>query len=55
MPPREYPPRREFVGIRLAQTGIAAIDTYAKAEGVSRSEMIRRLLAEALTARQRRR
>jgi metal-responsive CopG/Arc/MetJ family transcriptional regulator len=50
--PRSYPPRRTLVGVRLSAAGLAAIDAQAKAEGVDRSETIRRLLAEALAARQ---
>lgn len=46
-------PRRPIVGIRISDAGIQAIDALAKAENVNRSEMIRRLLSEALTARQR--
>lgn len=51
-------PRRPTVTIRLSAEGIAAIDRLALAEGLTirdgepnRSEMIRRLLSEAVTAR----
>lgn len=37
--------------IRLKPTGLAAIDELATAEGVPRSEMVRRLISEAITAR----
>lgn len=48
-------PRRTFTGVRLSETGRDAIQYYADREtGGNVSEMIRRLLAEALTARQRR-
>lgn len=42
---------RRFVGVRLSPNGLAVIDRLAEREGVKRSEMIRRLLAEAVTAR----
>lgn len=45
---------RIFVGVRLSDNGLAALDNLAKAEGVTRSEMIRTLLAEAVQARQKR-
>ena len=40
-----------MVGVKLSAEGIAYIDTLAQTEGVNRSEMIRRLLAEAVSAR----
>lgn len=46
-------PRRPIVGVRIKPEAIAYIDALAKAEGVKRSEMIRRLVGEALVARQR--
>lgn len=50
MSPRKGP-RRPIVGVRISEGGIAAIDQLAKAEGVTRSEMIRRLLSESLARR----
>jgi metal-responsive CopG/Arc/MetJ family transcriptional regulator len=47
--------RSSTVVVRLKPDGLAAIDAHAEAEGVNRSEMVRRLLSEALTARQRKR
>lgn len=44
-------PRRVIVGVRLKAEAIAYIDELAKAEKVNRSEMVRRLLAEAVAAR----
>ena len=44
-------PRRPVVCIRLAEAGIALVDEYARARGVSRSEMVRILLSEAIDAR----
>lgn len=44
-------PRRTMVGVKLSEEGIAYIDELAAAEKVNRSEMIRRLLAEAVAAR----
>lgn len=40
-----------MVGVKLYPDAIAYIDTLAEAEGVNRSEMIRRLLAEAVAQR----
>jgi len=37
----------------MSEKGIAHIDQLAQQEGVNRSEMIRRLLSEAVQARQR--
>lgn len=54
MSPRTSP-RRPIVGVRISDAGITAIDKLAADEAVTRSEMIRRLLSEALTARQRKR
>lgn len=53
MSPRKGP-RRPIVGVRISEQGIAAIDTLAESEGVGRSEMIRRLLSEALARRAKR-
>jgi metal-responsive CopG/Arc/MetJ family transcriptional regulator len=44
-------PRRPLVAVRLSEQGIAEVDRLAQAQGVNRSEMIRRLLAEALAVR----
>lgn len=46
-------PRRPIVGVRIKTEAVEMIDAMAEAEGVNRSEMIRLLLSEALTARQR--
>ena len=40
-----------MIGVKLLPTAIAYIDELAKAEGVNRSEMVRRLLSEAVAAR----
>jgi hypothetical protein len=46
---------RKFVGVRLAPTGRAAIQELADREaGGNLSEMVRRLLSEAVTARRKR-
>jgi len=45
-------PRRPLVAIRLSAEGIAHIDGLAAKAGVTRSEMIRTLLTEAVAARQ---
>lgn len=42
---------RVMVNVRLRKTGLAVIDRLAETEGTNRSDMIRRLLAEAVTAR----
>lgn len=47
--------RTATVVVRLKPDGLAVIDALAVNERVGRSEMIRRLLAEAITARQRKR
>lgn len=50
-------PRRHMVGVKLADEVVADIDRLAEAEGLlwngkpNTSEMIRRLVDEALTAR----
>lgn len=44
-------PRRKAVATRLTAEDIAQVDAYAEAEGVNQSEMLRRLIGEALTAR----
>lgn len=44
-------PRRVMIGVKLLPAAIAYIDELAEAEGVNRSEMVRRLLAEAVAAR----
>lgn len=52
-------PRRPYVALRLSQQGLDLIDEWAKAETATetkpegnRSEMIRKLLGEAIAARQ---
>jgi metal-responsive CopG/Arc/MetJ family transcriptional regulator len=47
--------RTAIVVVRMKPSGLAVIDDLAQAEKVKRSEMIRRLLGEAITARQQRR
>jgi hypothetical protein len=47
-------PRRAIVGIRLKPEAITYIDTLAQQAGVTRSDMIRTLISEALAARQKR-
>ena len=47
-------PRRPLVALRISTEGLAYIDQLAAGEGINRSEMIRRLLAEAVAARQKR-
>jgi metal-responsive CopG/Arc/MetJ family transcriptional regulator len=49
-------PRRPLVAIRLSAEGLEFIDQLAEQETEgNRSEMVRRLLLEAVTARQKRR
>lgn len=43
-----------MVCVRLTWGGVDLIDEFAAQEGVDRSEMIRRLLGEAVAARQQR-
>jgi metal-responsive CopG/Arc/MetJ family transcriptional regulator len=45
-------PRRPQVAIRLSEEKIAEIDAFAEAEKANRSEIIRRLVDEALAARE---
>lgn len=45
------PDPRKMVAIRLSPAGLAEIDKIAEEEGRSRSDVIRRLLSEALAAR----
>jgi metal-responsive CopG/Arc/MetJ family transcriptional regulator len=45
-------PRRPLVALKLGDEWIAVIDRLGEQEGVNRSEMIRRLLGEAIAARQ---
>jgi metal-responsive CopG/Arc/MetJ family transcriptional regulator len=45
---------RVLIAFRIAPAALALIDGYAAEEQVGRSEMIRRLLSEAVQARQRR-
>jgi Ribbon-helix-helix protein, copG family len=40
-------PRDQFVGIRMTRAGTEHIDQRAERAGVTRSEMIRRMLAYA--------
>ena len=48
-------PRRPLIAIRLSESGLSYIDELAEEEADgNRSEMIRHLLAEAVTARQKR-
>lgn len=51
MTPRKGSPR-PIVGIRIKPDAITLIDRLAEEAGVTRSEMCRRLLGEALAARQ---
>jgi metal-responsive CopG/Arc/MetJ family transcriptional regulator len=44
-------PVRPIVGIRLGAEWVAAVDALAAVAGVGRSEMVRRLIMEALVAR----
>jgi metal-responsive CopG/Arc/MetJ family transcriptional regulator len=47
--------RSETVVVRMRPSGLDYIDNLASEEKVSRSEMIRRLIGEAIAARQQRR
>ena len=49
--PRTSPPRRAHVACRIGEAGLTAVDALAKDEGVDRSEMLRRLIREAVQAR----
>lgn len=42
-----------MLGVKVKPESMDIIDELAKAEGVSRSEMARRLMAEAIAARRR--
>lgn len=44
-------PRRPLISFRISESGLRHIDQLAKEAGVGRSEMIRTLLTEAITAR----
>lgn len=44
---------RSLISLRVKPDALATIQALAEAEGRSTSDMIRRLLAEALAARQR--
>ncbi|MFC6853898.1 ribbon-helix-helix domain-containing protein [Aquipuribacter hungaricus] len=44
-------PRRPIVTVRVDQEDLTEVDRLATAEGVGRSEMVRRLLVEAMAAR----
>lgn len=48
------PDERVIISMRLRRSGLDVLDREAAAEGVSRTEMIRALLAEALAARRKR-
>lgn len=48
------PDERIVISMRMRRSGVSALDHEAAAEGVSRTEMIRALLAEALAARRKR-
>lgn len=48
-PPKPTP--RLMVNVRLSPNGLKAVDDLAEVEDVTRSEMIRRLLSEAVAAR----
>lgn len=43
-----------MLGVKVKPESLAIIDELAEQEGVSRSEMARRLMAEAVTARRKR-
>jgi metal-responsive CopG/Arc/MetJ family transcriptional regulator len=43
-----------MIGVKLYAEAIALIDEFAASEKVTRSEMVRRLLAEAVAARRKR-
>lgn len=45
---------RRIVSVWLSWAGVAEIDRMARAEGVTRSDMIRTLLTEAIQARRNR-
>lgn len=48
-------PRREYIGIRLSPDGLGAVRRLAEDETAGNlSEMVRKLLAEAIQARQKR-
>lgn len=44
-------PRRPLVALRLGNEVTATVDRLAEQDGVNRSEMIRKLIAEAICAR----
>lgn len=44
-------PRKDLVFVRLAPATVAELQRLADAEGITRSEMIRQLLTDALAAR----
>lgn len=44
--PRTYPPRRTLLAVRLSPAGVEQIDALAERDGITRSELIRRALAE---------
>lgn len=43
--PRVYPPRRDLIAVRVGPAGLAKLDAKAQQQGVTRSEMIRRVFA----------
>lgn len=52
MPPGADGPKSEQVNARIPEDMLRVIDEYAVQEDRSRSQQIRRLLAEAIAARQ---
>jgi hypothetical protein len=52
-PTRFNPDRRVQVAVRLSPGGLAAVDALAEEEDRTRSDMVRVLLVEAVTARKR--
>lgn len=52
MPLEPDEPQSEQVNARISPSMLTMIDDYAKDEDRTRSQMIRRLLAEAIAARQ---
>ena len=46
-------PRRPSVTIRISQQGVDFLDHWAERQDLSRSELVRRILASAINAEQR--
>lgn len=44
-------PAKKLVAVRLAESGLAIVDEFARQEKLTRSDMIRILLGEAVRAR----